>query len=139
MSEIKRRRKRISHQLPLVLVSGATLLSLSGCDGGGSDKSIATDRYTSLEDCKQDWGDTSQCKEDKSTSSSSTSSSGGSHFGRSYFYGPNYTMGERDAAQQRLGLRPSSTGFSNRAVGRTVTSVSRGGFGSSGRGFSGGG
>lgn len=134
MSEIKRRRKRISHQLPLVLVSGATLLSLSAC---GGDKQVAKDRYTNLDDCKQDWGDTSQCKEEQ-TSGSSGTNSGGSHFVRSY-YGPSYNMGERDAAQQRLGLRPSSTGFSNRAVGRTVTSVSRGGFGSSGRGFSGGG
>lgn len=131
MSELSRRKKRISQQLPLVLVSGATLLSLSAC--GGNEKQIAADRYANLEDCKQDWGDSNQCKEEPNASSS------GSSMYRSYYHGPYYNVGERLDAQRRLGVRPTAGNFSDRSIGRNFSSSSRGGFGSTGRGFSGGG
>ncbi|GGC72575.1 hypothetical protein GCM10011396_19650 [Undibacterium terreum] len=118
--------------MPLALATTlAASTALSGCGNSGSSTTIR-DGYTSLDDCVKDWGSADKCQ--RPPGSTGGSSHGGS--GVSHYYGPSYSEGGREAAQR------SATGSStsgNHAVSRSVSSISRGGFGGSAHGSSGGG
>jgi uncharacterized protein YgiB involved in biofilm formation len=111
--------RRSSAHVKLVLIgvaSAATAVTISGC----SRQEVRRDVYASKEDCLADWGHTPQDCEpayDRRTGSATTTH----YYGRPYSYsGGNY------------GGSPSRSG---KTIGSS--SVSRGGFGSSGHSASG--
>lgn len=149
MSTQQKHKRRASQSLPLMLVTSATVASLTACGSDDPNAHLASvrDEYQSLEDCKEDWGSTDPCQPQPAPPSSNmianTGNSSGGHIYTGRYWGPTYYEGQRDAAQRNfLGsrLNGSAAQLSDRAVSRSITrSVSRGGFGSSSRGFSGGG
>jgi len=76
-------------------------------------------------------------------SNTGSHTSSGGHFYTGHYFGPSYFDGQREATQRNfLGskLNNATANVSDRSISRSVNrSVSRGGFGSSSRGFSGGG
>jgi uncharacterized protein YgiB involved in biofilm formation len=147
MSTNQKHKRRSSQTLPLVLVTSAAVAGLSGCGGETNNLASVRDEYKSLEDCKEDWGSTDPCQPQpappNSNTLANTGNSSGGHIYSGRYWGPSYYEGQRDVAQRNmLGSRftGSNSQLSDRAVSRSITrSVSRGGFGSSSRGFSGGG
>jgi len=118
MSEIRRRKSSIA--ITLTLAGTVTLASCS------DESSRVRDIYATKADCVHDWGDENRCEAEKQGTGSGAhgGSSGGSRY-----YGPEYSSnGGRESAAT---TRPGS-----RAIG---SSVSRGGFGSLGSFFHGGG
>jgi len=99
------RKRRSSLRITLVLVGTA---ALSACDEGP--RYVNRDMYASAEDCRKDWGRPDACQE---------ATLGGHGTGTQpirTWYGPSYGS-------------DSGTARGSRAIG--VSSVSRGGFGSS--------
>lgn len=146
----KEKKRRSSKALPLMLVTSATVVNLAGCGEDESNNNLATvrDEYKSIEECVQDWGSTEPCEPQKappgSSSLSNTGNTSGGHVYTGHYFGPSYYEGQREQAQRSfLGNRINANGssaYTDHAVSRSVTrSVSRGGFGSSSRGFSSGG
>nr|WP_315487243.1 hypothetical protein [uncultured Undibacterium sp.] len=142
-------KRRVSQSLPLMLVASAAVASLTGCGNDDPNANLASvrDEYKSLEDCKEDWGSTDPCQPQpvppNSNAIANTGNTSGGHIYTGRYWGPSYYDGQRHVAQRSfLGSRfnGSSAQLSDKSVSRNVTrSVSRGGFGSSSRGFSGGG
>lgn len=133
--------RRVASSLPLMLVASATVASLSACnDNPNEGLASVRDQYKSLEDCAEDWGSTVPCQPEQAPTGSSTvastgNTSSGGHVYTGHYFGPSYYEGQRHIAQNSFNARPG-----DHSVARSVTrSVSRGGFGSSSRGFSGGG
>ena len=131
--------RRASAHVTLVLIGAA---ALHGC-GGDPEPPRTRDTYLTLDDCAADWGRPDYCERQQMTTGAGSST---------FFHGPVYYTPFRDTAQQeardearRSGMSLSSESPSNRAIGRTSVAPSasgttaRGGFGSSARGFSGGG
>lgn len=147
------KKRRSCKTLPLMLVTSAAVVNLSGCGEDDPNANLATvrDEYKSLEECVEDWGSKEPCEPQKAPPGSSTyantGNTSGSHIYTGHYFGPSYYEGQREVAQRSfLGSRVANnnaTGtahFSDHSVSRSVTrSVSRGGFGSSSRGFSSGG
>ena len=162
-------KRRVGRSLPLVLAGAAVLSACSdgdstGNSGANSSQELTTirDQYKNLEDCRKDWGDGAACEtvasssepgtaslaELSATPASNTGSSlngtgtTGSHYtGYTHsFFGPYYSPGYRDTVQRSYGIHNSG---SDHAISRSVSSsrgsVSRGGFGSTAHGHSGGG
>ena len=135
---------------PWVTAGAVGVLAIGGAMlASGPEQPLARDQYASLEDCQADWGgDAGICDQSgnpagqtSSTTSSSHTSTGSSFAsgtgGRSYWYGPMYSPGDRDGAiRQAWSGKGVSSNFTpgNRSIGRTL--VTRGGFGSSSRSFS---
>ena len=154
-SKIKRHgKRRVSHALPLMLVTSAALTACSGNTESGSSQELTTirDQYKSLEDCRKDWGDGAACETVASSTDLNTASMPAGTTGSSYtgsgshysgythsFFGPFYSPGYRDTVQRNFGVHNSG---SDHAISRSTTtnrsSVSRGGFGSSARSSGGG-
>jgi len=131
--------------VPLVLLG--TLAGIAGCDGGGTQE-LRQESYASLEDCHKDWGNDPRDCTRAQNSSSSSGSSGGYHGGSGGYFGPRYywdrSSGHPVAVSSTGETRALTNSFHSRGVPSSarsvsVSSVSRGGFGSSARGFSGGG
>lgn len=149
MSTKQKSQRRASQSLPLVLATSAAVVSLTGCGSDDPNAGLGSirDEYNSLEDCQQDWGSTDPCQPQPAPSNSNTiahtGNTSGGHIYSGRYWGPSYYEGQRDLAQRNyLGNRftGSTSQLTDRAVSRSVTrSISRGGFGSSSRGFSGGG
>ncbi|WP_395005481.1 hypothetical protein [Undibacterium sp.] len=147
MSTSQKHKRRSSQTLPLVLATSAAVAGLSGCGGETNNLTSVRDEYKSLEDCKEDWGSTDPCQPQpappNSNAIANTGNTSGGYIYSGRYWGPSYYQGQRDIAQRNiLGSRfiGSSSQLSDRAISRSITrSVSRGGFGSSSRGFSGGG
>lgn len=147
MSTSQKHKRRSSQTLPLVLATSAAVAGLSGCGGETNNLTSVRDEYKSLEDCKEDWGSTDPCQPQpappNSNAIANTGNTSGGYIYSGRYWGPSYYEGQRDVAQRNiLGSRFTGTSsqLSDRAVSRSITrSVSRGGFGSSSRGFSGGG
>lgn len=146
----KEKKRRSCKTLPLMLVTSAAVVNLSGCGDDDPNANLATvrDEYKSLEECIEDWGSKEPCEPQKappgSSSFANTGNTSGGHIYTGHYFGPSYYEGQREMAQRSfLGNRVNSNGtahFSDHSVSRSVTrSVSRGGFGSSSRGFSSGG
>lgn len=149
------RKKRVGHALPLLLATSASLTACS--DNRPQELTTIRDQYQSLEDCRKDWGERNACEEttntnlnhisDTGSSASSAAhyagggSAGGYHsMGYGTYYGPHYTPGNRETAQRNFGVQNSQGAQPDHAVGRSVSrSVSRGGFGGTAHGHSGGG
>jgi uncharacterized protein YgiB involved in biofilm formation len=147
MSTSQKHKRRSSQTLPLVLATSAAVAGLSGCGGETNNLASVRDEYKNLEDCKEDWGSTDPCQPQpappNSNAIANTGNTSGGYIYSGRYWGPSYYEGQRDVAQRNiLGNRftGASSQLSDRAVSRSITrSVSRGGFGSSSRGFSGGG
>ncbi|HEX8988693.1 MAG TPA: hypothetical protein VF816_12105 [Rhodocyclaceae bacterium] len=102
--------------------------------------------YASREDCVKDWGDESQCS--PTASSYSSGSGGGGGGGGGSYRGPRYYW-DHDSGRPMVvssdgGVSPanhSHIGAGGSHIGQSfhVGSISRGGFGGSFHGFSGGG
>lgn len=150
-------KRRVSRTLPLMLVASAALTACSDSadNGGGQELTSIRDQYKSLEDCQKDWGSGAACETvasstDLNAASVPASSTGSSYAGNSgshytgythSFFGPYYSPGYRDTVQRNFGVSNSG---SDHAVSRSVStsrgsSVSRGGFGGTAHGHSGGG
>lgn len=139
MSTSQKHKRRSSQTLPLVLATSAAVAGLSGCGGETNNLTSVRDEYKSLEDCKEDWGSTDPCQPQpappNSNAIANTGNTSGGYIYSGRYWGPSYFEGQRDIAQRNVNAR-----LTDRAIGRSITrSVSRGGFGSSSRGFSGGG
>ncbi|MFZ6817270.1 hypothetical protein [Undibacterium sp. Ji22W] len=149
MSSKQKAQRRVSQSLPLVLVTSAAVAGLTACGSNDPNAGLGSirDEYKSLEDCQQDWGSTDPCQPQPAPPNSNTiahtGNSSGGHIYSGRYWGPSYYEGQRDTAQRNfLGSRyvGNSSQLNDHAVSRSITrSVSRGGFGSSSRGFSGGG
>jgi uncharacterized protein YgiB involved in biofilm formation len=113
---LKRLRKS-SRRVTLVLIGLAGLGALSGC----KDEDVRRDLYSSKEDCLADWGHSPQDCEpayDRPTGNAM----------RTYYYGRPYI-------HSGSGFAHSSSPHSSRAI--SSSSVSHGGFGSTGHSSSG--
>ncbi|MFZ6743864.1 hypothetical protein ACO0LC_11600 [Undibacterium sp. JH2W] len=158
-------KRRVSHTLPLMLVTSAALTACSvssdnadaSNSSGSQELTTIRDQYKSLEDCRKDWGDGTACETVASSTDLNAASMPATSTGNSYtgtngsngsnytgyshsFFGPYYSPGYRDTVQRNFGV--SNTG-SDHAISRSTTSsrsgVSRGGFGGTAHGHSGGG
>lgn len=96
-------RRKSSLRVTLVLLGIVAGAGIAGCSSGDEKRDV----YTSLDDCKHDWGDETRCEPARD-----------GRYSSGYYYGPGYT-----------GARPSSGGYT---APRSIATVStpRGGFGS---------
>jgi len=99
------------------------LIGLAGLAGCGEDDR-RRDVYASRDDCLADWGN----KPEDCTPATETR-----HAGRGYFYGPYY--GYHSSGSGSTWTRSSSRSIGSYS-GSSSRGISRGGFGSSGRGSS---
>ncbi|MBS0352383.1 MAG: hypothetical protein JSR83_00545 [Proteobacteria bacterium] len=135
-----------SKRIPLLVIGTAGLIA--GCDGGGDVQELKQDFYAGREACERDWGrDPRNCQEDGGAGGGHGSGSG-ARGSSSTYAGPRYYW-DRSAGHP-VAVSPSgetrivsdsylSRGAPSTARGTVVSSVSRGGFGSSAHGFSAGG
>lgn len=111
--------RKSSSQVTLVLIGLAGLGGLSGC----SKEEVRRDVYATKEDCLADWGNNpASCEQAKDRPRTSS----GGH----YFYGAPYSHLGSSSSVSSTGAR------SSRAV--STSTISRGGFGSSGHSSSSG-
>lgn len=116
MHKWKPHKRKSSSRVTLVLIGAAAMAALAGC----SKDEVRRDLYASKEDCLADWGNSPQDCEpayDRPTGSAT----------RTHYYGPPYI--------HYGGRASSSPSRSGKTIGSS--SVSRGGFGSSGHSASG--
>jgi len=116
-----------------LLVLGS-LASLTACDSG-REFGLQQRRYASLEECEKDWGDSAPC------TNGSSSALGGTYgyFGPRYYWDPGIgrpviVSPSGDTQIARSTRITSESAFSGEVA--HVGTVSRGGFGGFGRGFS---
>jgi hypothetical protein len=143
--------RRTATSLPLMLanstaIAGAVVgavVGLSGCENADTNQNLNSvrDEYKNIEDCKEDWGSIDPCQPEKGAQNGNnlTGTSGGSHGYTGRYFGPSYFDGQRESAQRSyFGSQngASRSIISDHSVSR---SISRGGFGTSSHGFSGGG
>ncbi len=124
-----------SSQVPLLVIGTVSLLG--GCTPyDNTPVEVSQNTYASQEDCRKDWGnDDRDCQP-------SGSGGGGSYVGPRYYW--DHSTGRPYAIDPNGQTRALPNSYLNRATPTnatriTRTSVSRGGFGSSAHGFSGGG
>ncbi|MFZ6768979.1 hypothetical protein ACO0LM_18115 [Undibacterium sp. Di26W] len=157
-------KRRASRSLPLMLVTSAALTACSSSDSDSNQELTAIrDQYKSLEDCRKDWGDGPACESvatsnlntnaNLNSSDTTGTNTGNGYTGSSYagtgghyngytmhYFGPHYSPGSRETVQRSFGFQGGS---SDHAVSRSTStsrgSVSRGGFGGTSHGSSGGG
>jgi hypothetical protein len=117
-----------STSVHLVLLGSA--VGLYGCDGVS--QALQQQKYTSLEQCRHDWGDPADCRQ--------SPASGGLpfYFGPRYYWDPNLgrPIGVNPDGTTR-GISDAHITSAGSEVGVTshAGSFSRGGFGSSAHGF----
>lgn len=124
--------KKSSVAVPLILLGSIALLS--GCGAGEPEQQIRQNQYGSQADCQKDWGnDGRDCKPNPSGSHAG-------YIGPSYLWnhGGGYPMAVNPDGSTRAlpNSYLSKPGSVTTARSATTTSVSRGGFGSTGHGFS---
>jgi len=100
---MRTRTRRAPASITLVLIGSA---ALTGC----GDETARRDIYRSSVDCRQDWGDTSECTPVRS----------GPHTG--YYYGPSYRDDRRNDAGTTTGPRPGSSAIGTAHLARNDTS-----------------
>jgi hypothetical protein len=121
------RSRRSAHVSLLLLGSAATL---AGC-GSSNGVDLHQQRYSSREECMRDWNSERDC--------ANVGPSGYGYYGPRYYWNPSLgrpVVVERDGTERvAAGSRVYGTSSAN---GETLSAgrVSRGGFGSTGRGFS---
>jgi hypothetical protein len=137
-----------STQVPLILLGALT--TLAGCNRADLPAKAQQGCYATLQDCRDDWGDTGLCKQAPAVAvgsgaanpcTSTSRSSSGSH-GAAGFIGPRYYW-DRNAGRPmviedgKTSLAKSgaaSRGAPEHAASVHSVSVSRGGFGAHGGG-----
>ena len=112
--------RKSSARVPLVLIGLATL---AAC---GKDEEVRRDVYATREDCLADWGNRPE---------DCTPATEKRHQGAGYFYGPLYAgyLAGRGGSAWTQNARPGSRSIGSSSAGAPSRSVTRGGFGSSGR------
>lgn len=132
-----------SNRVPLLLIgTGALLVGYAVTSDDKRD--LQQNTYASREDCRKDWGDDERdCRPEGSGGSGGGGGGGGGRYvGPRYYWDHNtgypYAV-DADGSTRRLPNSYLTRGAPSTAQGITRVSVSRGGFGSTGRGFSGGG
>lgn len=111
-----RRRRLRSRHLTLVLISAAVAAGMTGC-GRLETTGTARDVYSSLEDCKADWGRPEDCEAIDERRSAT---------GGRVWYGPRYST-----RTYSPGGYSSATRAGSRSKGTVSSTPSRGGFGAS--------
>jgi len=113
----------------LILLGSA--MGLYACDEVRQD--LKQQRYASLEECRRDWGSPADCRQSFAVSGQPT-----------YYYGPRYYWDANlsrpiavntDGTTRAITDAHITSAGSESGVTSRVGSFSRGGFGSSGRGF----
>lgn len=131
------RSRRSAHVSLLLLGSAATL---AGCSSG-TPVDLRQQRYASREDCLRDWNSERDCQS-AGTGGYGYGAGYGAYFGPRYYWDPSRrqpVVVEPDGSERAApGARVAENGSTR---GQTVSAgrVTRGGFGSMGRGFSRGG
>lgn len=136
-----------SKKIPLLVIGTAGLLA--GCGGDGDVQELKQDFYAGREACEKDWGrDPRNCREEGGSGTGSGGSSGIGRGSGATYAGPRYywdrSAGHPVAVSSSGETRVVSDSYLSRgapstARGTVVSSVSRGGFGSTAHGFSAGG
>ncbi|WP_088179372.1 hypothetical protein [Zoogloea sp. LCSB751] len=136
-----------SKKIPLLVIGTAGLLA--GCSGSSDMQELKQDFYAGREACEKDWGsDPRNCREESGGGAGSGGSSGRTSSSGSTYAGPRYywdrSAGHPVAVSSSGETRVVSDSYLSRgapstAHGTVVSSVSRGGFGSTAHGFSAGG
>lgn len=131
--------KKSSH-VPLFLLGTAGLL-IGYAVTSDDKREVQQNFYANREDCQRDWGyDERDCR--PTGSSSGGGGSSGRYVGPRYYWDHNtgypYAV-DADGSTRRLPNSYLTRGTPSTAQGITRASVSRGGFGLTGRNFSGGG
>ena len=104
--------------------SAAISLVLAGTVAGCGETDPQRDVYTSLADCQRDWNGPAQCESVRD-----------GRYSHSYYYGPSHYGNSWPSGRPKA----SPTAFDSvRSPGASVSSASRGGFGSTGHSFSSG-
>jgi hypothetical protein len=120
-----------STAVQLVLLGSA--MGLQGCDGAALP--LQQQRYTSLEQCRHDWGDPADCK------AAQANGSGAYYFGPRYYWdgssGRPVAVDPDGTTRGINNSRITSSGSVSGAVTEHAGSFSRGGFGSSAHAFGG--
>lgn len=119
---------KISKEVPLLILGSASLLAFCTTD---DDRALTQNTYASLQDCRQDWGnDERNCQY----------SGGGNYVGPRYYWDHEtrrpYAV---DPDGSTRALPNSYSTASSKATRVSHSSITRRGFGSTARGFSGGG
>ena len=128
---------------PTKLLVLAPLLLLTGCE----DENPQRDVYQSQTECLQDWKKPELCEQ----MPAADANTGGYHGSSFFFWGPGYFSGNRSVLYNGTAYTPtanraaskpfvvsSKASAAARTTAKGVTMVSRGGFGSTARGLSGG-
>jgi len=123
-----------SRAVPLLVLG--SIASLPGC-APDHPIDLQQKRYLTLEECQRDWGNDQPCAPGNRNDSG----------GRSYYYGPRYYWDSENNRPVTVDPNGQTHPLANTAVGGEhassgevmhVGSISRGGFGSLGHGFSAG-
>jgi uncharacterized protein YgiB involved in biofilm formation len=118
-----------STYVQLVLLGSA--VGLYGCDAVRED--LKQQRYASYDECRRDWGNPADCRQ-----SSGTVGQPVYYFGPRYYWDPNLARPigvNADGTTRVIGDAHITGAGSTSGVTSRVGTISRGGFGSSARGF----
>jgi hypothetical protein len=113
----------------LILLGSA--LGLYACDEVRQD--LKQQRYTSLDECRHDWGDPADCRESFAVGGQPVS-----YFGPRYYWDPNLARPvavNSDGTTRAITNAHITSAGSESGVTSRVGSFARGGFGSSAHGF----
>ena len=132
-----------SSAVPLFVLG--TMVCLPGC---GQDRSaeLRQNRYLTREDCQHDWGDDQDCTPAPGNGGNGSGNGGrGLGGGAYYYYGPRYYWDPERERPVTVAPDGQTRVAEHAAIGRTspalgeslhLGSITRGGFGGFGRGFS---
>lgn len=128
---------------PTKLLVLVPLLLLAGCE----DENPQRDVYQSQAECLKDWKKPELCEQ----MPAADANAGGYHGSSFFFWGPGYFSGNRSVLYNGAAYTPTANSAASkpfvvtgkasaaaRATAKGVTTISRGGFGSTAHGLSGG-
>jgi hypothetical protein len=121
-----------STRVQLVLLG--SVMNLYGCDGVTQD--LQQQKYTSLDQCRRDWGDPTDCRQSPTVAGQSSY-----YVGPRYYWDPNLgrpiAVAADGTTRSISNAQITSAGSRFGGVTASVGSFARGGFGSSAHGFGG--
>jgi uncharacterized protein YgiB involved in biofilm formation len=113
------------------LVVLGSALGLYTCNAGRQD--LKQQRYSSLDECRHDWGDPADCRQ-----SSAVAGQPAGYYGPRYYWDPNLARPiavNADGSTRGINNAHITSAGSESGVTTRVGTFARGGFGASARGF----